>query len=80
MRIQYVISDEAEEEMRNFMKICGIRTKQDFLDNAVTVFKMAVLEKTKGARILVQGDEEKTREIIMPSLEHATLRSKKKLT
>jgi hypothetical protein len=47
-RIQIEMSDERVSELEALMEKCGIRTKKDLVNTALTLFKWAVQEKEKG--------------------------------
>jgi len=51
MRIQFVVTDNDLAEIKELMKKTGIRTKQEFLNNAKALFKQSVEEKEKGFEI-----------------------------
>ncbi len=68
-RIQFELSEEKVKELEKLMEETGLRTKKDFLNNAITLFEWAVKER-KAGHILASVDEEaeKYTEILMPSL------------
>jgi len=69
MRIQYELSDKENAEIELLMKDTGIKTKRDFINNAITLFEWAINERKNG-RIIGSIDEKnnKYKEIIMPSM------------
>ena len=69
MRIQYELSDKENAEIELLMKDTGIKTKRDFINNAITLFEWAINERKIG-HIVGSIDEKnnKYKEIIMPSM------------
>lgn len=69
MRIQYEISKEKNAELEKMMEKTDIKTKRDFINNAITLFNWAIKEREKGYIVgSLDEKEDKYREIIMPSL------------
>lgn len=73
MRIQYEISEGENKKIEELMKVCGIRTKRDFLNNARTLFAWAIEERRNGRRIFSDdGLGEKVKEVEMHALQNAS--------
>ena len=73
-RLQYEVTTETEKKFKNLMSICGARTMNSYLDNALALMEWAIEEKRRGKKILSAGqDDQMVRELIMPMLEHAAL-------
>lgn len=69
MRIQYELSDKENAEIETMMKKTDIKTKRDFINNAITLFAWAIGERESGRVIgSIDEKEDKYREILMPSL------------
>lgn len=68
-RIQLEIPEEKLRELEALMEKCGIKTKKELINNALTLLDWAVNEKRTG-RIIASFDQEKdtVREIVMPIL------------
>lgn len=69
IRWQIDVPEERDREIEDLMKECGISTKKELFNNAVTLLKWAIEEKRKG-RIIASVEEEgkKYRELQMPIL------------
>ena len=69
MRIQYELSDKENAEIEIMMKKTDIKTKRDFINNAITLFAWAIGERENGRVIgSIDEKEDKYREVLMPSL------------
>ena len=69
MRIQYELSDKENAEIEAMMKKTDIKTKRDFINNAITLFAWAIGERESGRVIgSIDEKEDKYREVLMPSL------------
>lgn len=72
VRLQFEVSNAHLREMEGIMKDCDLATKKELFTNALTLFKWAVEESKKGAKIAAVYDEEKKiRELTMPVLSAA---------
>lgn len=70
IRLQIEIEDARDAELERLMDECGIRTKKEFVNNALTLFEWAIRERKKG-NIIAAADEsgETLREVLLPALE-----------
>jgi len=69
MRIQYELSKEENADIEELMKETKIKTKRDFINNAITLFEWAIKERRKGYVIgSIDEEKDKYRELMMPSL------------
>lgn len=69
MRIQYELSDKENAEIENLMEETGIKTKRDFINNAITLFEWAIKERKSGLIVgAIDEKNNKYKELIMPSL------------
>lgn len=69
MRIQYELSKEKNKEIEKMMQETEIRTKRDFIDNAIALFEWAIKQRRDGNIISsVNEESNEYKEIIMPSL------------
>ena len=68
-RLQIELADERLKQYEQLMEKCGIRTKKDLINNALTLLEWAVRELEKG-NIVVSLDEEENRykELCLPAL------------
>jgi len=72
VRVQLDLSETRVRELEELMELCGIATKKELLNNAITLFAWAVREVGKGNVIAsVNEAEERYRELQMPALSHA---------
>lgn len=69
VRIQFELSETGAQELERLMKICGVSTRKDLINNALTLLAWAVAERKSG-RIIASVDERKRefKEIQMPVL------------
>lgn len=69
VRVQFELSEEKLRELEELMEESGIKTKKDFINNALTLLEWAIEEK-KAGRMIASIDEkgEKYREVLMPLL------------
>lgn len=69
VRIQFELSETGFQELERLMKICGVSTRKDLLNNALTLLAWAIGERRSG-RIIASVDEKehKYKEIQMPVL------------
>ena len=69
VRLQIEIEKEKLEELKSLMRDCGIRTKKDLFNNALTLFKWAVNKRKSGHEIMaVNTEDDHYVEFDMPSL------------
>ena len=76
-RIQIEMADDKLSHLEQLMEKCGIRTKKEFINNALALLEWAIEEKEKG-NILASVDEDQDRykEVCLPGLSHVRSRSK----
>ena len=66
-RIQFELSEEYLDELEEMMRLTGIRTKKELVNNALSFLQWAINEKREGKVIAsVDEKEDKYKEIIMP--------------
>ena len=66
-RIQIELAEDKLSQYELLMNKCGIRTKKDLLNNALTLLEWAVREREKGALITSFYEvENKYREFCLP--------------
>jgi hypothetical protein len=72
VRVQVDFSEERVAELEKLMRLCGLNTKKELLNNALTLFEWAVREVTKG-RAVASIDEttDRYRELHLPALQYA---------
>ncbi|MEX3693041.1 hypothetical protein AB3X91_34315 [Paraburkholderia sp. BR14263] len=72
-RVQFDVPEDRLAELQQLMKTCGIETRKDLFNNALTLLEWAVRESTRGRTIASVSDDEKSyRELQMPALLHAS--------
>jgi hypothetical protein len=66
-RIQIELSDENLSRYEKLMEKCGVRTKKDLINNALTLLEWAIRERENG-RVIASVDEktEKYKEVLLP--------------
>lgn len=71
VKVQLELPEEKVRQLEIIMEEAGIRTKKDFINNALTLFLWAVRE-TKAGRVIASFDEKekKYREVALPALEN----------
>lgn len=70
VRLQVEMDKEHMEEFEELLKLGGLRTKRDLLNNALTLLKWAAREKAKGNSICSVGsDGQLQKELELPLLE-----------
>lgn len=70
-RIQIELPDEKVKELESLMKDAGLKTKKDFISNALTLLVWAIRERQAGRIIAsVDENEKKYKEILLPALEN----------
>jgi hypothetical protein len=74
-RVQLDLSLREVERMNWMMEVCGIETRKDLFNNALTVLEWVVGEVVEGKKIASFNDSTKERSILsMPVLNTATVR------
>jgi hypothetical protein len=72
VRIQVDFSRERVSELEKVMKLCGMSTKKELLNNALSLFEWAVREVMRGRAVAsVDEEDQKYRELQMPTLQYA---------
>lgn len=72
-RVQFDIPEDRLAELQKLMDLCGIETRKDLFNNALTLLQWAVRESTQGRTIASVGADEKSyRELQMPILLNAS--------
>lgn len=80
MRLQIEVTEEQERQMLDTMARAGISTKKDLINNALTLFVWALDEVSAGNSIAsVNEDEKRYRELQMPPLNYARMRSPRRV-
>lgn len=75
-RVQFDVPEDRLAELQELMKSCGIETRKDLFNNALTLLEWAVRESSRGRAIASVSDDEKSyRELHMPILFNASRRS-----
>jgi hypothetical protein len=70
VRIQFELSQEGAKELDDLLRITGVRTKKDLVNNALTLLKWAVKETRNGNMIAAVDDKKQTyKELAMPVLQ-----------
>lgn len=72
MRIQLDLAKSRVAELDELAKRCGLKTRKDLINNALTLFEWAVEAVSEG-RVIASVDEEseKFREVTLPALRTA---------
>ena len=72
MRVQIDFAKSRVAELDELAKRCGLSTRKDLINNALTLFEWAVQEVSEG-RVVASIDEktEKYREVTLPALWNA---------
>lgn len=65
-RIQFDLEKSRLEEIDLLVKKCGLSTRKDFFNNAVTLLKWAIEKKKKGCIIVSIDSDGEQRELDMP--------------
>lgn len=69
VRVQFELTEEKVRELEALMEESGVKTKKDFINNALTLLEWAIEEKKAGRMIAsVDKNEESYREVLMPLL------------
>lgn len=75
VRLQVEMDQEQMAELEELLKLGGLKTKKDLLNNALTLLKWAAREKAKGNAICSINEQEHMRkELEMPFLENVRRR------
>lgn len=74
--IKLTLSDEETEEIELLIALCGLKSWEEFFNEAATVFRWAVYETMEGANISsVYDKRELIRIIKRPVFDHLTKRA-----
>lgn len=77
VRVQVDFDDRRIKELDALMETCGIATRKELLNNALTLFEWAVQQVLQGRMIAsVNEAEQKYRELQMPVLSAAVTRAR----
>ena len=69
IRLQFELSEDKVRELEALMKRTGVKTKTDFINNALTLLEWVIKEREAGRKIASVDDEQKSyRELVMPIL------------
>ncbi|HME12358.1 MAG TPA: hypothetical protein VKF79_05840 [Candidatus Acidoferrum sp.] len=72
LRWNLELDDAKAAEIENLMELTGMATRKEFFNNAFTLLKWAIAERTQGNEIAaISGDRKVYRELRMPVLENA---------
>ena len=72
IRLQVEMTQDQMNELNRLQELGGLRTKKDLLNNAVTLLKWAVKEKSRGCAIVSVNEQDGVyKELEMPFLESA---------
>ncbi len=72
LRIQIDVSPQKLAELEELMRLCGITTKKDLINNALTLLQWAVRQVRNGRTIAsIDEKEGRYRELEMPILSAA---------
>lgn len=75
IRFQIEMNVDQMRDLERLMALCGLRTKRELFNNALTLLKWAVKEKAKGSSILAMNDANNSfLELEMPCLEAVVAR------
>jgi hypothetical protein len=80
MRFQFEIDAEWLQRLEELMKLGGLRTKKDLMNNALTVLDWAVKQRLAGRTIVSVADEDDgtERELEMPYLNAVAASARKR--
>jgi hypothetical protein len=68
-RIQFDLSPDQVAELDGLIELCGLASRKDLFNNALSLFQWVVQERLQGRRIAsISDDETSYREIQMPAL------------
>lgn len=68
-RFQLDLSEKEHAEMERLMAFAGIKTKREFISNAVTMFRWAAMELLQGRKIGSFDDKGQLKQLEMPALQ-----------
>jgi hypothetical protein len=72
VRLQLEFPDRIVKVVEDLMSLAGLRTKKEFFNNALTLFKWAIEERRAGRQIAsLDGAQGLYRELHMPALDSA---------
>jgi Arc/MetJ family transcription regulator len=76
MAFNLVLSETQEALLKQVMSLCGLTSKKDAVENAITLLGWAAMESAKGYSIASVDDERKQyREITTPALQNARMKA-----
>ena len=71
VRIQFDMPKDKVEKLENLMEKCGVKTRRDFFNNAITILEWAIQERSEGYDIASMNKATNSyRELRMPILSH----------
>lgn len=74
-RIQLELPEDKVKQIEALMEESGLKTKKDYINNALTLLEWAMREvKSGGAIASVDEREKRYKEILLPALENITVR------
>lgn len=72
VRVQIDLAESRVRVLEELMEVCGISTKKELFNNALTLFEWAVGEVRKGNTIAsINESEQRYRDLQMPVLSNA---------
>ena len=76
-RLQFEVTDEQANKIEELIKLTGVSTKKDLINEALTILQWATRQVANG-RIVgsIDVDNDNYRELNTPALEHAAHYSK----
>ena len=74
VRLQFEVSEEEAQRLDDLRALCGLRTKKDLFNNALTILEWAVRQRQSGRTINSIGPNREQCELEMPALESAASR------
>lgn len=76
VRLQLEFEETKVKRIEHLMTLTGIRTKKEFFNNAITLFKWAIDERCLGRQIAsVDENRQVYRELRMPALDEVVATS-----
>jgi metal-responsive CopG/Arc/MetJ family transcriptional regulator len=76
VRIQLDLPDEQVAELDKLMEETRLTTRKDLFNNALTLYLWAVKAKKAGRIIASVDDNQRIRELVMPSIENVVTENK----
>lgn len=77
-RIQWETRQHTLDEIAGLMKDCGIETRKDYLNNAITLLKWAIAQTKAGYSVAAINEKDGTRkELQMPVLSNLSAKTPK---